>query len=152
MRILVVGAGAMGSTVGGFLARDGHSVTLLDCEALMGAVRAKGLRITGIWGEHRVESLRAVTDLAGMKAGDFDLVLVSVKSYDTTRAVESFEHLLDENTLVCSYQNGLGNAEKIAEVIQEKQKIIESAIDGHNEVKDWNVYQTIIRELKKGKK
>jgi len=117
MRVLVVGAGAMGSTVGGFMAQAGHEVTLLDCEALMGPIREKGLQITGIWGEHHVQSLRVATEVSQLKPGDYDLILVSVKSYDTTDAIESIKHLVDENTLVCSYQNGLGNAEKIAEAI-----------------------------------
>ena len=116
MRVLVVGAGAMGSAAGGFLGQAGHDVTLLDREELMGAVRAKGLRITGIWGEHQVMALNAKTDLTGMKRGDFDLIIISVKSYDTRAAAESIRSLLDDDTLVCSYQNGLGNAEQIAAV------------------------------------
>ncbi len=118
MRILVVGAGSIGSAVGGFMAKAGHDVTLLGLDSKhITTVREKGLRITGIWGEHHVASVRAQSDLAGMHAGDFDLVLISVKSYDTTEAIRGVVSLIDENTLVCSYQNGLGNAEQIADVI-----------------------------------
>ncbi|HOV72777.1 MAG TPA: 2-dehydropantoate 2-reductase [Candidatus Hydrogenedentes bacterium] len=116
MRLLVVGAGAVGSSVGGFMAKAGHEVTLVGLDAHVETIREKGLRITGIWGDHHVANLRAQTDLSGLKAGDFDLILVSVKSYDTAAAAESFRHLLDAHTLVCSYQNGLGNAECIAAV------------------------------------
>ena len=116
MRLLVVGAGAVGSSVGGFMAKAGHEVTLAGLDAHVETIREQGLRITGIWGDHHVANLRAQTDLSGLKAGDFDLILVSVKSYDTAAAAESFRHLLDAHTLVCSYQNGLGNAERIAAV------------------------------------
>jgi 2-dehydropantoate 2-reductase len=100
------------------MAQAGHQVTLLGLDSdHIAAVREKGLRIIGIWGEHHVTSLRAQTTLDGLRKGDFDLIIVSVKSYDTTTAVRSIEHLVDENTLLCSYQNGLGNAEKIAEIV-----------------------------------
>ena len=100
------------------MAKAGDQVTLLGLDLdHIAAVREKGLRIVGIWGEHHVTSLRAQTTLDGIRKGDFDLIIVSVKSYDTTTAVRSIEHLVDENTLLCSYQNGLGNAEKIAEIV-----------------------------------
>lgn len=112
-----MGAGSMGSAVGGFMAKAGHTVTLVGREAHMNAVREDGLRITGIWGEHLVTSLQTRTTLDGLQRGDFDLIVMSVKSYDTTRATASIERLVDENTLVCAYQNGVGNAEVIAEAV-----------------------------------
>ncbi len=116
MRMLVVGAGAMGCAAGGFMAKAGHEVTLVGRGGHIDAIRERGLHITGIWGEHTVTNLCARTDLSGLSAGDFDLILIAVKSYDTVAAVESALPLLDTNTLVCSYQNGLGNAERIAAV------------------------------------
>lgn len=114
LRILVMGAGSMGSAAGGFLANAGHSVTLVGREDHMAAIRQRGLRITGIWGTHRATSLRVQSDLAGLGRGDFDLILMTVKSYDTSAAVKAVSPLVDEQTLVCSYQNGLGNVEQIA--------------------------------------
>ncbi len=100
------------------MAKAGHRVTLLGMDSdHIAAIREKGLRIVGIWGEHHVASLRAQTNLDGLSRGDFDLIIVSVKSYDTTTAVRGILSLVDDDTLVCSYQNGLGNAEKIAEVV-----------------------------------
>ncbi|HNR35322.1 MAG TPA: 2-dehydropantoate 2-reductase N-terminal domain-containing protein [Candidatus Hydrogenedentes bacterium] len=71
MRLLVVGAGAVGSSVGGFMAKAGHEVTLVGLDAHVETIREKGLRITGIWGDHHVANLRAQTDLSGLKAGRF---------------------------------------------------------------------------------
>lgn len=100
------------------MAKAGHRVTLLGLDSdHIAAIREKGLRIVGIWGEHHVTSLRAQTNLDGLSRGDFDLIIVSVKSYVTTTAVRGILSLVDDDTLVCSYQNGLGNAEKIAEVV-----------------------------------
>jgi 2-dehydropantoate 2-reductase len=52
--------------------------------------------------------------MEGLEPGAFDLALVTVKSYDTASAVEALKPVAGESTLVCSYQNGLGNAEIIA--------------------------------------
>lgn len=115
MNILIMGAGALGSVVGGFMAKAGHAVTLIGRETHMQAIHARGLDITGIWGDHHIEGLRTHTGAAGLEGQSFDLVLVTVKSYDTRRAVDAVRPLVGPETLVCSYQNGLGNAEIVAE-------------------------------------
>lgn len=130
MRVLVMGAGALGSVVGGFMAKDGHEVTLVGRQPHMDAIRRDGLRITGIWGEHTIHLLKTCTDPAQLHPGDFDLVLIVVKTYDTRTAVEAVKHLVDDNTLVCSYQNGLGNAECIAEAVGWERCIEARAIFG----------------------
>lgn len=130
MRVLVMGAGAMGSAVGGFLAKGGHAVTLVGRPAHMEAIAKNGLRITGIWGTHHVTNLATATDARTLKAGDLDLILITVKSYDTRAAVTAIAPLIDDNTLVCSYQNGLGNAEIIAETAGWRRTVGARAIYG----------------------
>lgn len=112
-----MGAGSLGSVVGGFMAKAGHDVTLVGRAPHMNAIRESGLRITGIWADHLVRDLDPRTDVSGLANGDFDLIVVAVKAYDTARAAETIAPLVDMDTLVCSYQNGLGNAERIAETI-----------------------------------
>ncbi len=130
MRLLIVGAGALGSAVGGFMARHGHAVTLVGRDPHMAAIRERGLHITGIWGEHQVTDLDVHTHLGGLHPGGFDLILVTVKSYDTLAAAKDIAPLVEPDTLVCSYQNGLGNAEAIASVIGWEQTIGARAIYG----------------------
>jgi 2-dehydropantoate 2-reductase len=117
MRILVMGAGALGTVAGGFMAQAGHEVVLVGRAAHMDAIRRNGLRLSGIWGEHHVATLATRTSVDGLEAGAFDLILIAVKSYDTRRAVEQVLPLVDRDTLVCAYQNGLGNAEIIAQSV-----------------------------------
>ncbi len=117
MRMLVMGAGAIGSVLGGLMAAAGHRVTLAGRPAHIMAIRDRGLRITGIWGDHVIKEIRAATTLEGMKPGDFDLIVIAVKSYDTIQAVQAAAGVADDNTLVCSYQNGLGNVEVIAATV-----------------------------------
>jgi len=116
MRVLILGAGSVGSVVGGFLAKAGHEVVLVGRASHMDAIRANGLRISGIWGEHRVHTLHTATDLSTVSP-PFDFIVVAVKSYDTRSAAESLKPFVAPQTLVCSYQNGLGNAEMMAEVL-----------------------------------
>ena len=99
MEVLVFGAGALGSLVGGLLARA-HDVTLVGRDPHVRRIRADGLRIDGEL-DVRVRP-RAVTDGTDRAA---DLALVTTKAYDTdaaARALASGEH-----GAVCPLQNGL---------------------------------------------
>lgn len=130
MKILAFGAGSLGSVVGGFMAKAGHEVALVGRTAHMEAIRTQGLRITGIWEDHQVRNLRCLDSVDGLERGEFDLILVTVKAYDTRAAAETIAPLVGADTLVCSYQNGLGNAETLAEVIGPKHVFGARAIYG----------------------
>ncbi|NOY52611.1 MAG: 2-dehydropantoate 2-reductase [Deltaproteobacteria bacterium] len=114
MRILVMGAGAIGSVFGGFLARAGHQVTLVGRPPHMKTINKAGLEITGIWGDHTVRNLKALTTFP--KENSFDIILLTVKSYQTAAAMEEIRALAGR-TPVLSLQNGLGNIETIAETV-----------------------------------
>src|SRR4029077_8242569 len=86
MKILVFGAGAVGSTVGGMLARAGHEVTLVGRDPHMARIGASGLKISGLWGEHHVTTLKTATSIPD---GSFDGVLLTVKAYDTEAAAKT---------------------------------------------------------------
>ena len=109
-----MGAGAMGSAVGGFMALNGHDVTLVGRQKHIAAILQKGLDIHGIWGEHHVTGMSAHADIGEVKDNGFDLILIAVKSYDTENAARLVKPFVGETTFVCSYQNGLGNAETLS--------------------------------------
>lgn len=117
-RVLVAGAGALGGVFGGLLARAGHAVTLLGRAPVIEAVRRDGLRVTGLWGEHRVAGLGLATRAADL-AGPFDRVLVAVKSHATREVAREIAPLLAPDGVAVSLQNGLGNVEAIAEAVGE---------------------------------
>jgi 2-dehydropantoate 2-reductase len=104
----------MGSAVGGFMAGAGHAVTLVGRAAHMEAIADRGLRVTGIFGDHCFTGIDARTTADGLRLGDYDAVFITVKSYDTAAALEAVAPVVDDSTLVCAYQNGLGNIEQIA--------------------------------------
>ncbi len=115
MRIAVIGAGAMGSVFGGLLAEGGHEVWLVDVWAEhVRAIEERGLSIEG---EGRTRTVRVRATTSARDVGTADLMLVFVKSYHTRAAVKSTLPIVGEDTLVLTLQNGLGNAETIAELV-----------------------------------
>ncbi len=115
MRILIMGAGAMGSVVGGMMARAGHNVTLIGRAAHVDALATRGLHITGIWVDPHGHTLVTNTSVEGLDRDAFDVIFIAVKSFDTPTAMDAVAPIVDADTLVCAYQNGLGNAEVIAD-------------------------------------
>ncbi len=106
----MAGAGALGSVVGGLLARAGSRVTLLGRRAHMEAVRTRGLTVDGLFGIHRVQGLVCTSEETELR-GPFGAVLLTVKAYDTAAmAAAVAPHLLPDGVLL-SLQNGLGNLE-----------------------------------------
>jgi len=116
MRILVLGAGALGGLFGARLGEGGEDVTLLEANV----ARAKLISEEGLFlseaekGERRVR-LRVVTSIEGLEP--FDVVFVAVKSYQTEDAVRGILPALAERTWILSTQNGIGNVERIRKVV-----------------------------------
>lgn len=110
MRIGVMGAGAVGCYYGGLLARAGHDVTLVGRPAHVEAMR-EGLRVQTASVDELVP-VRAATDAAAL--ADCDLVLVAVKSGDSTAAARQLAGHLRADALVLSLQNGVDNADRLA--------------------------------------
>lgn len=111
-RILVAGAGALGSVFGGFLAASGHDVTLLGRHAHLAVVASEGLALEGLWGARRVTTVRVALAAAELTP-PFDAVLLTVKSYDTATMLAAVSGLLHARGAVISLQNGLGNVEQV---------------------------------------
>ena len=117
MRILVIGAGAVGSVLGGFLAKEGHAVTLLGREAHMRAIRADGLAVHGFWGSHRVDSIEASADENVSRRGPWDWLFVCVKTHQTAAIRPLVAAAASGNTRVCIFQNGVEQIERIGDAV-----------------------------------
>jgi len=114
MHIAILGAGAMGSLFGGLLAVAGHRVTLLDVdEAHLNAINEAGLRLTTDAGERVVTNLEALQPEAATTPAD--LLIVFTKTLHTQAALGAAHAVLGPQTALLSLQNGLGNAERLAQ-------------------------------------
>jgi 2-dehydropantoate 2-reductase len=112
--VAVLGAGAVGSYYGARLARSGIGVTLVGRPAHVAAIERDGLRVVEGGAEWRAD-VRAVTDVAA--AARADVVLVTVKTPDTTEAAATLAKTLSPRTRIVSLQNGVDNTERIGAVL-----------------------------------
>jgi 2-dehydropantoate 2-reductase len=111
MRIAMIGAGAMGSSIGARLARAGAEIVLYDLdEAHVAAIRAGGLTVATPTGEIHVR-LPATTDATAI--GPVDLAIVLVDSNATRDAGAALARVLSATGFALTLQNGIGNIEAL---------------------------------------
>jgi 2-dehydropantoate 2-reductase len=117
-RIAFMGAGAVGSYVGGYLSRAGADVTLIDpWPDHVEAIKRDGLHLEGTQGEH-VARPRALHlhEAQGLFKEPVDVAFVCTKSYDTVWATALISQYLAPDGFAVSLQNGI-NEERIAGVV-----------------------------------
>lgn len=120
MKIAIVGAGAMGSLIGGLLAKNGESLYFLDSwQDNIDEINKNGLymEVSGEEGEY-VNIAQCSTD--PKEIGPVDAIIFLVKGTNTISMMNDISPMLKDNTLVLTLQNGLGNPEKIATIIDEE--------------------------------
>jgi 2-dehydropantoate 2-reductase len=119
MDFSIIGAGAIGSIVGGHLARAGHHVEYVESNAEhVDAIRHGGLRLTGA-----TETVfHPAAHLPGEMQGPLRNVLLAVKARHTIAALQPLAPLLAPDGYVVSLQNGLEEY-KIAKLIGEARTI-----------------------------
>lgn len=106
MRIVIIGAGAIGGISAALMKEKGYDVTLVcKHQEIADIAGGRGLHITGVCGEHTV-SLKAVTDLAELQ-GEFDIAIIATKAYDMPACAKELLSFLKEDSLVLSFQNGI---------------------------------------------
>ncbi|MBC6427706.1 MAG: ketopantoate reductase family protein [Cellvibrionales bacterium] len=115
MRVVIHGAGGLGSVLGGRLALAGVEVTLIARPAHVQAIEEHGLRLTGIRGEaHITKNLTAVSH-PDQAQGDFDYYLIGVKGKDTQATLRDAANLLPRCAAFASLQNSLTKEEILAQ-------------------------------------
>ena len=114
MRIAVLGAGALGCYYGACLAEAGHDVCFIMRSACQ-HVRENGLYIQSVRGD--IVLPRAHATCSPEECGPVDLVVVSWKTCCNHLFPIALPPLLKKNTSVVTLQNGMGNAEQIAQVV-----------------------------------
>ena len=105
MRIAVMGTGGVGGYFGGRLAAAGEDVTFIARGAHLAAIQRDGLKITSALGDATIAPAQASDDPAAI--GPVDLVLFTVKLYDTVAAAEAIRPLIGPETGVVTFQNGI---------------------------------------------
>lgn len=127
MRIVIMGAGALGSVIGGFLSKN-NNVTLIGRLPHVNKIKKDGLKISGIWGEH-VFYPEVCTSPKEVKEIP-ELIIITTKAYDTAKALSQLECIISEENYVMSMQNGIGNEEIIASYVGKERTLGGMAIFG----------------------
>ncbi len=106
MKIAMMGSGGVGGFYGGRLAHAGCDVAFVARGAHLAAMREHGLTIESeAQGDIRVPNLRATDDPRTL--GTVDLIILSVKLWDTEAAVQQMRPMVGPDTAVLSLQNGV---------------------------------------------
>lgn len=126
MKIVVLGAGSLGSAIGGVLAESrhggGNEVWLVNRSAdHVEAIHKDGLRLVEGAQERvvpraQVFAARHAREI-DLRSGPVELVIVLVKSFHTREVIESALPVMGEHTTVLSLQNGLGHEDVLADVV-----------------------------------
>jgi 2-dehydropantoate 2-reductase len=115
MKVIVMGAGAVGGYFGGRLAQAGEDVFFVARGPHLDALRARGLRVTSVAGDFELRSVQAADEPA--RAGLADVVLVAVKAWQTAEAARALRPAVGPSTVVISLQNGATAAEELGAVL-----------------------------------
>lgn len=105
MKIAVVGAGAIGGYVGGWLAAAGEDVTFIARGANLDAIRKKGMRVVGEDGKEIIAKTAAFERTAD--AGKQDCVILAVKAHQVAPIAADVNALCDDHTSIVTMQNGI---------------------------------------------
>lgn len=111
MKIVVLGAGAMGSLIGGYLSRH-NDVWLVDInKQIVDTINTNGITVREKDGTENVFHPNACVDCSSI--GQADLVIVFVKSMFTVSALETNKSIIGKDTYIMTLQNGAGHESKL---------------------------------------
>jgi 2-dehydropantoate 2-reductase len=133
LSVLVFGAGAIGTYVGGSLILAGHRVVFVEQESAVSTMKEKGLRLDLENDKTRnmhkpniippsafdiVNSPKAAIDI-----GPYDVAIFAMKSFDTQRALDEINPIKDYMPPIFCLQNGVDNENAIRSVLGEDHVI-----------------------------
>jgi 2-dehydropantoate 2-reductase len=111
MRILVLGAGAIGGYYGGRLVQQGADVTFLVRPARRAVLERDGLNIRSQYGDFHAPVKTVTRDELG--GGHWDIVLLTSKAYDLESAIEAIRPAVGPHTAVLPLLNGMAHIDKL---------------------------------------
>ena len=115
MKIAIYGAGGLGGYYGARLAGAGNDVAFIARGAHLEAIRKRGLQISSPLGDMHLPNPTATDDPADV--GPVDLVVVAVKTWQISEVAAAMGPLLDRDTVVLPFLNGVEASDELAAVI-----------------------------------
>ncbi len=110
LSFLCLGAGAIGTYIGGSLAANGYKVVFLEQPDIATTIRDSGLRINSGMNIIRVENPQVVSSIPeALSLGPFDVGLIALKSFDTESVIQQFLPYQSQTPPILCLQNGVEN-------------------------------------------
>ncbi|ETP67408.1 hypothetical protein G159_17295 [Planococcus glaciei CHR43] len=136
MKILVVGAGGIGGYFGARLMETGQDVTFLVRERRKQQLEETGLNVESVHGDVRVKPKLAT---AQNPDGQYDLIVLTVKSYQLENAIEDIRPFVSEGSMILPLLNGIAHIEKLVEAFSEEKVLgglcfIETTLDSNGTI------------------
>jgi 2-dehydropantoate 2-reductase len=147
VRILVVGAGAVGGYFGGRLLEAGRDVTFLVRPRRAAQLAAIGLSIRSPYGDVTLSAPPTVS--ADLLQETYDLVLLSCKAYDLEGAVRSLAPAVGPGTVILPLLNGMGHLDPLDQRFGGDRVLgglclISSTLDGDGRILHLNELHTLV--------
>jgi 2-dehydropantoate 2-reductase len=111
MRLLIVGAGAVGGYFGALLARAGRDVTFLVRPTRADVLRRDGLRVVG----GQTFTVPVHLEVTGAITATYDAILLAVKAYSLDDAMRDIAPAVGSNTMILPLLNGMRHLDRLAE-------------------------------------
>lgn len=105
MKVLVLGAGAVGGYFGGRLVEKGEDVTFLVREKRQEQLKKNGLVINSVHGDFKTSNIKTITQ--EQQNDTYDLIILSVKAYHLENAIGSIKPFMHETTTLLPLLNGI---------------------------------------------
>jgi 2-dehydropantoate 2-reductase len=137
LKILIVGAGAIGGYFGGRLLEKGEDVTFLVREKRQQQLREHGLIVDSIHGNMIFPNPKTILVDENVEA--YDVILVSTKSYHLDGAIESIRPYVGNETMILPLLNGIAHLDRLTEAFGAEKVIgglcfIETTLDEDGKV------------------
>lgn len=117
MKIYILGTGGIGGFLGGVLTKAGNDVTFIARGDNYKTLQEKGLKIiSDRLGEFIIKPVKVIADIA--KIEQPDLIIFSVKTYDTQTAVHALAKVVNHKTIILTFQNGVENDLEIKKIVK----------------------------------
>jgi 2-dehydropantoate 2-reductase len=153
MRILVIGAGAVGGYFGGRLAEAGRDITFLVRSHQAETIHKHGLRIVS---PHGNATLQPKLTQADRLAGSYDLIILCVKAYSLAGAMNDFAAAVGPNTIILPLLNGMRHLELLTARFGEDSVIggvclIAAEVDGEGRIMQLtDIHRLVYGERRQG--
>lgn len=120
-RVAVLGAGSVGTFVGGLLSLAGYDVSLIGRATVLDPIRCHGLTIVSPSGSTRVAHPRTIT--GPPPEVQYDIVLVTVRAYDIPSVADLVNRLAGSRATILTLQNGVGSDEQLFQAVPRDQVV-----------------------------